>query len=441
MTTFIDPPPNAAGQAWPVLDDAALYGLPGDIVDFFDPETEADPVAILSTALQYFGTMAINYDGIAPYAIADSAQHPARLNVLLAGMTARSRKGTSRENVERLFYRANPDFIENRMKNGFVSGEALIETLATIENDVCSGVKVGDGSAHEQEEDDSEDEWTLPDHRMHIVEPEFSRLLAAASWQGSTISSVIRQAWDGGHSLELRARKHKPLIAKNPHISILGHITIEELKARITETDLFSGFLNRFIIICVHRSKILPSGGDLDASELDRLARRINRTLMAVRHFEVITRTRQAEDLWRDIYHEIAEDDPGGILGAATARAEAQLLRLSVTYALMACSPKIKVAHLEAAWALWSYSRASSAYIFGRGNVADTIFTALVRAGKDGLSRSEISALLGHHRTRREIDAALQVLVREQLIEKFTVQGRSGRPQTRLRLKRNAAAA
>lgn len=40
---------TASEDRWPVLNEAALYGLPGEVVALFDPHTEADPVAILTT--------------------------------------------------------------------------------------------------------------------------------------------------------------------------------------------------------------------------------------------------------------------------------------------------------------------------------------------------------------------------------------------------------
>ena len=40
---------------WPELDDAARYGLPGEIVGTMEPHTEADPVALLGSLLCAFG--------------------------------------------------------------------------------------------------------------------------------------------------------------------------------------------------------------------------------------------------------------------------------------------------------------------------------------------------------------------------------------------------
>jgi len=68
-------------------------------------------------------------------------------------------------------------------------------------------------------------------------------------------------------------------------------------------------------------------------------------------------RTPSAEVLWDKLYNE--EPDSDGILGAFTARGPAQMLRLSVAFALLDMSEQIDVPHLRAAAAIWRYCRAS----------------------------------------------------------------------------------
>ena len=69
--------------------------------------------------------------------------------------------------------------------------------------------------------------------------------------------------------------KIPPQTATDPHISIVGHITIEELRARITRTDMANGFANRFLFAVVKRSKKLPFGGSLGADEIEKLGNRL----------------------------------------------------------------------------------------------------------------------------------------------------------------------
>ena len=49
--------------------------------------------------------------------------------------------------------------------------------------------------------------------------------------------------------------------ATAPHLSVISHITVDELRAEITRTSCVNGFLNRFLFACVRRSKVLPFGG------------------------------------------------------------------------------------------------------------------------------------------------------------------------------------
>jgi hypothetical protein len=354
--------------------------------------------------------MAGNEVGPWPHANADGAEHPARLNGLVVGDTARSRKSTAFNQVRRLLRTADPDFIATRVRGGFGSGEALIDDIAQSE-----------------------------DKRLWLVEHEFARVLVVAQRDGSILSIIMRQAWDGDR-LEARTRK-TIVVADDAFMSVIGHITLEDLRTNLKSADAANGFLNRFLVILVRRSKLLPSGQNSDDQELRGLAREINLALTKARTITEISRSEKAEVMWEKRYNEMAEDNPRGLLGALVARSEAQVLRLSVAYALTDGSAVIKTHHLRAAWALWSYARASAAYVFGRGYVADTVLTALVKQGRAGLSRTDISDLLGHHSTKQEIDAALQALEREDLIESFTTSRSTGRPQTRVRLKRVRASA
>jgi hypothetical protein len=75
----------------PTIDLLVFSGLAGDVVRFLRPHTEAADAGLLLDFLTSFG----NAIGLAPYFVADGALHRPRLNVLLCGTTARSRKGTA----------------------------------------------------------------------------------------------------------------------------------------------------------------------------------------------------------------------------------------------------------------------------------------------------------------------------------------------------------
>ena len=91
------------------------------------------------------------------------------------------------------------------------------------------------------------------------MEQEFASVLKVAEREGSTLSATIRQAWDSGNLRILN--KNSPARATGAHISILGHVTKAELLRYLTSTEAANGFANRFLWVCVRRSKCLPEGG------------------------------------------------------------------------------------------------------------------------------------------------------------------------------------
>ena len=400
--------PGAA--TWPTLDPAALHGLAGEVVATIGPHTEADPVALLLDFLTCFGNAA----GVRPHAIADQSKHPARLFTVLVGESAKARKGTSRANIRPLFEVADPAWSDTRVMGGLSTGEGLIATVSD------PPPPTEDGPPPEP-----------VDKRLLVVESEFSRPLAVAKRDGSTLSPILRDAWDTGR-LRVMTRKD-PLSATGAHISVLAHITVAELEAKLTATDQSNGFANRHLFACVARSKRLPDGGTLDPADLNDVARKVKAALTRARNIDKVTRTPAAGKLWAELYDRMAEDDPGGLVGSITARAEAQTLRLSVAYAIIDGSDVIDVQHLEAAWAVWSYCRASAAYIFGDSigdEVADKLLAALRAAGPDGMTSTEQSALFGRHVSARQLEAARDLLG-EMRLAVTTTEDTAGRPRVR----------
>jgi hypothetical protein len=319
-------------RPWPTLDGAALDGLAGDVVRILEPHTEADPAALLVTFLTLFG----NAVGSRSHVRVGAAQHPARLFVCLVGDTARARKGQSFAEVGSLFELADPAWWDAARAGGLTSGEGII-------------ARVRDDDQHQIEK------------RAHFYEPEFARTLAAAARDGSTLSPVLRDAWDSGR-LAVTTRKD-PLVATGAHIGVVAHITLEELRARLTSLDIANGFANRFLFTCVRRSKKLASGGTLNEATRHELGTKVGAALRSARTRTLLTRTPTAEATWRSVYENLPE--PPGLFGAVTARADAQLLRLSLVYALLNKADRIHDTHIEPAVAVWRYAEASAAHVFG----------------------------------------------------------------------------
>ena len=400
---------NGSTPDWPVLDPAALHGIAGSIIGTIEPHTEADSPALLATLLTAFGAAV----GRGPHARADGAEHPARLFTVIVGDTARARKGTSWQQVKRVLAVADQRFVLERVMNGFGSGEALVDAVAP---------RGDDGPT---------------DHRLLTLDPEWSRVLAVGRREGSTLSHIYRQAWDGDR-LAVHTRSAGDVVADGAHVTVCGHITVEELRSRLTETETANGFANRHCFFLARRSKLLPEGGNLDDSEIHRLGTALGERLDAARKIGNLTRTPEAAERWSNLYHRMAEDEPGGLLGAVVARSEAQVLRLSVTYALLDGTNRIDTPHIEAAWAVWRYCRASAELVFGDAvgdPVADKILQALADAGDDGLDKVALHKLFGRHETGARIQAAItRLLALDRITE--SKEATPGRSRSLLRIKR-----
>ena len=139
-----------------------------------------------------------------------------------------------------------------------------------------------------------------------------------------------------------------------------------------------------------------------------------------------LRRDNATRDLWAAVYPSLSAGEPGS-LGAATSRAEAQVLRLSAIYAALDCSAVVRLEHLQAALAVWNYCLASVRFTIGEGAaisgdpIADRILEALKGAGAEGLTRTQIPDLLRRHASADRITRALIQLAARGLAIRGTV--------------------
>ena len=144
----------------------------------------------------------------------------------------------------------------------------------------------------------------------------------------------------------------------------------------------------------------------------------------------------EAREVWVAIYPELS-GGKAGILGALTARAEAQAVRLATVYALLDRSVEIAKDHLLAALALVTYSERSVEYVWADrlgDPVADSILAAL-RNASDGLSRTKLGELFSRHQKSADVARALRHLLERGLVETWT-QDTDGRPLEMWRARR-----
>jgi hypothetical protein len=268
----------------------------------------------------------------------------------------------------------------------------------------------------------------VADKRLLVIESEFSGALHAMQRDGNLLSRVLRDAWDKGNLATMT--KNSPARATGACISIIGHITAAELRECLDRTEMANGFANRFIFACVRRSKFLPFGGNLLEGDAIAMGHRLRQAAQVAREIGQIRMSPEAANAWRQIYRELSGDRPS-LLGSLTARAEAQVVRLAMIYALFAGRPQIELDHLIAAVAVEEFSRKSVEYIFGDSlgdPIADTILSALKSAGASGLTRTEITNLFSRNVPANQIVRGLSELSRRGLATQSKGAAANGRP-------------
>jgi Protein of unknown function (DUF3987) len=382
-STAIDTAPHLAP------DSAAFNGVAGEVVRAIEPHTEADPAGLLANVLARFGAM------VGPMAEArvGFVHHPPVIWPAIVGRSSRSRKDTAQAEVRGVLNHVEDGWNERHELGGFGSGEALIEQA----------------SQH-------------PNEAILMVESEFGRVLAAASRDGSTVSQVLRQAFDF-RRMEHRIRG-KAFTAPPTPVSLIGHITADELKDRqsgLRPVEIMNGFGNRVLWVYVDRRRIDAHLKPMPTDTLNALVRRLRASLDGARQARnPVERSGAAEELWDDLYGRVANDDGMGLVGTLTARAEAQLLRLSLIYALLDGTDVIQRSHLEAAWEFWRYCRWSAQHIWvgpGTGD-PDLDRIADILDGGDRLDARALDRMFYGHRSgaevrRKAITAGIAVEERE----------------------------
>jgi hypothetical protein len=220
--------------------------------------------------------------------------------------------------------------------------------------------------------------------------------------------------------------KSSPTVVTGAHISIIGHITECELQRYLGATEIANGFGNRFLWVCVGRSKLLPEGENFKSLNFDLLFSRFQEALGFGRQLGEIRRDSKASTLWNDVYPMLTAERLGS-WGEMTARAEAQVMRLACLYAILDLSPEIREEHLTAALALWAYCDESVRYLFG--DIIPDPFTnkihGLLKGCTEGLTLTDIHNLLNRNATSAQVGYALDVLLGHGLAECKTIEGSS----------------
>ena len=400
--------------------EEAYHGLVGRIVRTIEPAPEADPAALLAQAFVAFG----NAIGRAAYYTVEGDRHHGNEFIVLVGKTSKARKGTSWGCIFHLFQKADEQWAADRIKTGLSSGEGLIWA---VHDPIQKQERVKDKGESVRYETVEADPG-VEDKRLLVYEPEFANVLKLTERQGNTLSAILRVAWDGR---DLRSMtKNSPARATGPHVSLIGHITEDESRRDLTQTEVANGWGNRHCLVCAVVQRSCQREASSTLPQWTRYGTNWSRPTFA-RSVGQVRRDDEARAVWCEVYGELSEGKPG-LAGALLARSYAHVMRLPLLYALLDKSPLIQAPHLMAALAFWEYVERSVYHIFGDSlgdSVADDLLR-LLRGCPNGLTRTDISNYFQRHATADRIGRALGLLLQHRLVRREE-EKTGGRPSER----------
>jgi hypothetical protein len=384
-------------QPWPVMDPAAYYGLAGKVVELYAPHTEADRNALLLHFLCFFGNMIDRK----VFQWIDGNRHHGNIFILIAGDSGISRKGTAAARMREFIRLVDPIWVEECIKGGASSGEGIIFNIRdeiTKTKESGEEVVVVDG---------------VDDKRLLLLETEFGSVLTVMKREQNILSHILRQAWDSGVLQTLV--KNNPNRCVEPHVSLVGHVTIEELRHQLDQISMANGLCNRLLIACTRRAQLLPFGSSPDQTEVATLASEVkiafHRVYLVNKELTMVQPDARA--LWDRIYSELHHNSKPGLAGAIVARSDAQTKRLAALYALLDGVDDIRVEHLTAARAVTKFCEGSADFIFGDTvgeRTADEIQRSLHASGS--MTRTDIYRAFACNVSSAKIGAALAMLER-----------------------------
>lgn len=385
-------------KPWPEpMGQAAFRGLAGEIVGALEPYTEADPHALLVSLLTALGCEV----NAGPHLMVGATVHTPRLFPLLLGRSSWARKGTSWDPVRAIVAAADPGFLAC-IQGGLSSGEGLIAAVRDPRYGMVKGeLQMTDPG--------------VPDKRLLVVETEFGGVLTRLKRETNTLGAVLRQAWDGG---TLRVATKEPLVATNPHICLIAHITPSELREKLATGDISNGLANRFLWVLIRRVRSLSRPPALEGEVLCALAAKWRAVLEAARAAGRLVWSDEAGALWDDVYADLAPARES-MVADLTARSAPIICRLAVLYALLDGVRVIGRAHLEAAVEVWGYAERCVDYLFGEaagGKPGEVILKHMRRLPSHEMDTSDIYRLFSGRIAQHEVHDTMDELERLGLV-------------------------
>lgn len=401
-----------------------LYGIFGEIGRIAADGTEVNPFAACMNAMVFFSACV----GRGVFLNIGNKAHHVRLFALHVGRSSYARKGDGLS----LQWRINKEMERLILQDGDAFSEGLIPRIHT------GGLSSREGLAamlHDGYKHGKDEVAPIFDKRLWIVEEEFANVLHQTRRDGNTLSSALREGWDGGSIKP--ATKGQGMWASDPHFAISGAITPHELGDLMSAREMSNGFANRFIIFWAERTGLTPYPETTPSHIVSELARKILAIIAFAKgdycwdsdpgrssqNNRQMGLTPDAAKLYADLYRkELNKNTDGQLVGGLTARRPPYLLRMAALFALSDLTLKIDVQHIRAALAWVRYWRESVKFIFNDAkeeaeqaktcDKAERLYQWLKTRNKP-TTRTEITNECFSKRGGGDVDKAIDTLLRD----------------------------
>ena len=344
----------------PTWDDGILYGPAGDLTRAMAQYNEGHPAGIYLNLLISLG----NAFGRSASFRVNQTKHYTNEFLANVGQSSYGRKGSARAAVNEFMKLVDPEWTRNCVLSGFGSGEAIISAIRDdFEQTVTVKDKKGGPPKFEK--------ITVPgvaDKRLCIRESELASIFTMASRTESLAGAIIRNGWDGSSLSNNVKGQSKQGISNSarceePHVSITGDISKEELKSSLPQGSENNGFGNRFLYCYVHRTQKCPNGGP--SLDFAPWLLHFHEVIKPAKKVGVVPLSKSAEKVWARMY--LSFDESGhrdDLTAKMTSRGPAHVRRLATILALIDLSDTVDTKHIHAARTIWDYCDESARYIF-----------------------------------------------------------------------------
>ena len=441
-------PPKAKADMFP--------GLLGDVVNACCTGNEAVPVAVATNVLIRLSAL------VGPMVYLPIGDEKRLLNefVLMVGPTGLG-KGASGHGPKRIF-RQVEQFMELDFQLQLKAGKGCGLTKYPNLNEHYGGLSSGEGIALALNDGIKSDLKSQPvtDKRLLVFEPEFANVMSVCQRVGNTLSTVLRNAFDGMDIKPLTKRDR--INVTNPYICLSANITDNELKNHEQSAMMSSnGMLNRFLIIWQQPVRSVPFPKRIPDDKADHLAKRLAQCVLFARdhnhetHYKKmpqasrpIIMSRKASDFWTQHYNALINRPDCSQVMALTRRHRLHALIISSLLAILDRRLEIQQPDIACALSWCEYSQRSVVYTFNSikeqysamnaRSLAKEVLKAIMAQSEKGkeCAASDLYKWFHGKIKRSDLSVALEYLLNHipPLIEQDSVVSGPGRPKLLYRL-------